>query len=853
MLLFLLLLCAREGSAQTQDMLRKAKAMGFSEEMIRSQMKGAGGTTVGKETAGKGGTGNTNALTPWDEADPFDRERKKLEELLEQQERRKNMRDSLDKVVFGREIFSFKNLSFEPDYNMATPVDYRLGPNDEVIVDVWGDSEANYRQKISPDGTIYIENAGLIPLAGLTVEEAEKRLKARLSDIYAGLEDRSHNVEIKVSLGQIRSIKVNIVGEVQVPGTYTLPSLASVFNALYAAGGVNDIGTLRDIRIYRGNRQVARLDVYDYLLNGKYDANVRLQDNDMVIVGAYGNLVNVTGKVKRDRIYELRKGESLQDLLKYAGGFTGDAYTENIQVNRKNGSRYQIFTVSRDNFPGFVMQDGDSLHVGGSIQMYENRVAIRGAVWRPGNYELGRETATVVSLLRKAEGLKGDAFTHRGQITRLRPDFTYEIIPIDIRAMLRGEAPDIALQPEDEVYIPSVYDLRENQYIIVRGEVNKAVAPDKEPVPADLSGIDLSVVSSAKAVKDALKKLGENGRPAYGEHLDFDYTSVAAPEVKRVTSDTIPFKENMTIEDAILLAGGLKESASEAKVLVARRVKDPASTSFTNRIAEEYEFNISRDLKLDPAASGFVLMPFDEVYVRRSPGYQEQQIVAVQGEVLFPGDYVLAARNEKLADLVRKAGGVTPEAYVRGAHLKRMKTVSDIAREETLFRIAQSASGAGRDSLSYTQLKTDSMVVVGIDLERALEFPDSEFNIPLKEGDILMVPQRSNTVKINGAVLYPTTATYKKKARLRDYIFQAGGYVQKARRRPYVIYMNGQVAATRNGFFCKRYPRIEPGAEIVVPMKVPNPNRLGLAEILSMANSATSMAAMITSISNSTK
>lgn len=850
-------------SAQTSDMLKKAQSMGITEEMIKSQLGGnadisdilaspnnstdKGLSSIFKND-NKGTLGSFNTLS----ASELDRERQKLEDIIAEKEVMKKRQDSIDKMVFGREIFTSAILTFEPDYNMPTPVDYKFAANDEVIIDVWGASEANYQQKISPDGTIYLKDAGLIHLAGLTVPEAEQRIYQRLSQIYSGLEEGDGSVHVKLSLGQIRSIKVNIVGEAEVPGTYTLPSVASLFNALYAAKGINEIGTLRDIKVYRDNKEIATLDIYDYLLNGKLEGNIRLQDNDIIIIGPYQNLATINGKIKRNRIFELKKGETLADLIRYAGNFTGDAYTDNLQVYRKNGSRYQIYTVENDNFPGFQIQDGDSIHVGQTIQMYENRIAVKGAIWRPGNYELSERTNTVGNLIKTAEGLKGDAFTSRAQITRMRPDFTFEVIPLNLKAILNGEEPDIPLQAEDEIYIPSVHELKENYYILVRGEVNKAPIEPKNTIDyiaiynEKYKDVDLSGIESQDEFAALVRKLEIQKVKKHGDHLDFDYTTEITPEITRSLSDTIQYRENMTIADAILLAGGLKESASEAKIMVARRIKDPKATAFTNQTAQEFEFSINKDLTLDPTAASFILEPFDEIYVRRSPGYQQQQIVNIGGEVLFPGEYVITSRGERLSDLVAKSGGVTPDAYIKGANLRRMKTISDLAREETLAKLAIDANTTTKnDTIAYDK---KTMYTVGIDLEAALANPGGENDLVLQEGDVLVIPEKLNTVKINGAVLYPNTVTYQNKNNIKDYISQAGGYVERARKRPYVIYMNGHVTATRNGFFYKRYPKIEPGCEIVVPMKSANRRTMGAGEVVSMLNSAVSMAAMITSI-----
>lgn len=841
------------------EMLRKAKSMGFSEDMIKDQLKNSSISTdvLGLSGTTKDGKIDTKALLGVDENS---RERTRIEALADQQTKHAKLKDSLSRVVFGREIFSAKELTFDPVFNIATPADYRLGPNDEVLIDIWGEAEDNFKQKISPDGTVTLKNVGVISLSGLTVKEAQDKIRAVLSKQFTGISDGS--VRVEFSIGQLRTIKVNVVGEVEVPGTYSLPSLATLFNALYLAKGTNEIGTLRDIKLYRAGKEISSLDVYDYLIKGVSTDNYRLQDNDIIMVGPYQNLAIATGKVKRPRIFELKKGESLSDLITFAGGFTGDAYSKNIQVNRKNGSAYQIATVEKANMPGFLMQDGDSINIGQTVNRFDNRVTIKGAVWKEGFYEINR-AKTVLGLIKIAEGLKGEAFTKLAHITRTRPDFKREIIAINIDDLYNGSVSDVELKPEDELYIPSIYDIEERNYILVKGEVNKAIDTSKPPKDylavynKFYRGSGAKDKESNPEYIEVINKLynsqNKTGNPLQQDHLFFDFKKLdSIPNIRRSLSDTISFRENMTIADAILLSGGLKESASLANVTVSRRIKNATSTSFTNNIAKEYIFSIGNDLQLDSAANNFILEPFDEVFVRRSPGYQEQQNVTIAGEVLFPGEYVLSNRATTITDILARSGNLTPEAYPRGAHLKRTLTMDDLTRLQALQRIARDASkNSFADTITSDINSTGTampQITVGIDLDKAIADPSSEANILLKDGDVLVVPQKVNTVKINGAVLYPNTVTYKRDANLKGYISQAGGWVERARKRPYIIYMNGQVSATRSGFLCKRYPKVEPGCEIVVPLKSANKQPMSGMEVLSMMNSALSMAAMVTSI-----
>ena len=773
-----------------QDWIDKAKAAGMTDDQIQQEIakrmgqSGAGQTTSRASDAVI--SDRVIATTPGEDS------------ISPEEQRKRNLPENdLKETVFGREIFSNKNLSFEPDLNIPTPKNYILSAGDELLINVWGDSELNLKLKVSPEGTILIPNLGPVSVSGLTIETAENRIRQELGRIMSTLSGNTDgaNTFVSVSLSQIRSIKVNIVGEVVAPGTYTLPSFATLFNALYAAGGVNEIGSLRGIKVYRNSKEVAKLDVYDYLLNGKYNTNIRLEENDMVIVSPYDQLAVVRGKVKRNRIFEMKKGETLQQLLNMAGGFTGDAYKKDVRIKRKADSRYQIATVTEDKYPTFAMMDGDSLLVDSVIPFYENRLTVTGAVWRPGEYELNGAVHTVKGLINQAAGLKGDEFTGRAQITRLNPDFTTTVVAVDIRGILNGTSPDIELKPEDILNIPSLFDLREPYTIKVSGAVN---------------------------------------------YVD----------------TVLPYRNNLTIEDAIMMAGGLKESAATVNVEVARRIKDTKTYENSNRTAEVFNFELNDNLGLisvdgKNSNSVFTLEPFDEVYVRFSPGYQEQQVVKVDGEITFSGDYVLAEKNSRLSNIIAKAGGITSDAYVKGASLKRQLTEDEMRRLETLLQLSTNKQSRDSVALSLENIKNYS---VGIDLEKALANPGSAHDVVLRDGDELYIPQLQSTVKINGAVTYPNSVTYTKGMSVGNCLSQAGGYNDIARKYPIVIYMNGKVATTKKSFiFFKRYPKVEPGCEIVVPTKTQRDRKTSLAEVLSIASSTTSMAAMVTSIINTMK
>lgn len=685
--------------------------------------------------------------------------------------------------VFGREVFNSELLTFEPNLNIATPDNYVLGPGDEVIIDIWGDSKQTLRQSIAPDGTIIDPQIGPITLNGLTIQEANSRLKNAYSRIYSTMNGEEPTTFMKMSLGEIRSIRVNVMGEVVVPGTYTLPSLASLFHALYCAGGVNNIGSLRAVKVSRGGKPLAEVDIYDYLLKGKSGLDIRLEDGDVIIVPPYQNLVAVSGKVKRPLIYEMKEGEAMADLLDFAGGFTGDAYKEAVRVIRKSGREYQVFNVEKTGFAQFTLTDGDEVSVGAVLDRFENRVEIRGAVYRAGMYALDGQVSTVRQLIEKAEGVRDDAFLNRAVLYRDMPNTMREAQSVDVKALLENRVEDIVLRKNDVLYIPSIYDLSEEQTIAVRGAV---------------------------------------GNPG-----------------------TFNYVEGMTLEDVIVQAGGLRESASVVKIDVARRIKNPKSMDVTNVLAENFTLTLKDGLVID-GNENFIIMPFDEIFVRNSPGYQVQQSVTVTGEVLFEGEYVLSEKGQRLSDLVKKAGGINPDAYVSGARLVRQMNEFERRRVESTLRFAQQGL---RDSIDVSSLNLGNDYYVGIDLRKALKNPGSEYDVVLRPGDRLIVPEYAGTVKISGGVMYPNVVVYEKGAGLKHYIAQGGGALPRAKKnRAFIVYMNGTVAKSKA--FAKAKPA--PGCEIIVPVK---PARRGtsLAEIMSLATSTTSIAALVTSILNNTK
>lgn len=683
--------------------------------------------------------------------------------------------------IFGHDVFTNRNLTFEPSINLATPVDYRLGPGDEVIIDVWGASENTIRQSISPEGTIQVSGLGPVQLSGMTVKDANAYLQREFSKIYSGISGSEPTSQIKLTLGDIRTIQINIMGEVAVPGTYTLSSFSSVFHALYRAGGVNKIGSLRSIKVVRNGKTIADLDVYDYLMKGKVKDDIRLQEGDVIIVNPYESLVRIAGKVKRPMFYEMKPTETVATILNYAGGFTGDAYKKAVRIIRKSGREHQVYNVDEMDYSVFRLDDGDSISVDAVLKRFENRVEIRGAVYRSGLYELSGTVNTVKQLIKKAEGLRGDAFLNRALLDRENEDLSHEVIAVDLGGLLKGTVADIPLQKNDILYIPSIHDLKEEETISIHGEV--------------------------------------------------------------ANPGTFLFSKNMTIEDLLVQSGGLLEAAATTKVDITRRIKDPKSTSFSSVLGKTYSFDIKDGLVVG-GEGDFHLEPFDEVYVRKSPAYRKQQNVVVAGEVLFGGNYALVKKNERLSDLISKAGGITPDAYVKGARLIRKMTEEEQRRQADAVRMAR--MGEGKDSISVEKLNISDTYTVGIDLEKAISNPGSDFDLVLREGDVLFIPEYINTVKISGAVMYPNTVLYKRGESLRYYINQAGGYGNLAKKKKaYVVYMNGTVSRLKS----RDKKAIEPGCEIIVPSKEEK-KRMSTAEILGMGSTTASIAAMIATMVN---
>ena len=693
-----------------------------------------------------------------------------------------NKENKAEDMVFGRNIFNTNNLTFEPNSNLPTPANYRLGAGDEVIIDIWGASQVTIQQTISPDGAINIDNLGLVFLNGMTVNQATKHLRSELDKIYVGLTGNNPTSHLKVSVGNMRTIQVNVMGEVFQPGTYALSAFATVFHALYSAGGVSEIGSLRNIQVVRNGKSIANVDVYDFIMHGKTKDDISLQEGDVIIVSPYEALVKIEGNVKRPMKYEMKNDETVATLLKYAGNFASNAYTRSMKLVRQNGKEYQIFTVDDMNYSVFKLKDGDVLTAEAILNRYENKLEVKGAVYRPGIYEFSGELNTVKQLVLKADGIMADAFLGRAVLHREREDLTREIIQVDLKNILNGSKPDVALKRNDVLYVPSIHDLMEMGNIEVFGEV---------------------------------------ARP--GKYV---------------------YADNMTLEDLIIQAGGLLESASTVKVDVSRRIKDSKSTEVSATIGEMFSFALKDGFVVDGEA-GFILEPFDQVYVRRSPGYQPQTNVIVSGEVLYDGTYALTGINERLSELVKKAGGITPYAYVKGSKLMRKANDEEKKRMKDVLELMQREMGGNADSL---KLEFEDLYSVGIDLEKALAQPGSDADIVLREGDQLIIPEMNNTVKINGAVMLPNTVAYNHKMSVKDYISQAGGYANGARKsKAFIIYMNGQVAEVRGS----GKSQIEPGCEIIVPIKdKTKAEKWNLQTILGIASSLGSLGLTAASVAN---
>ncbi|RIW12417.1 polysaccharide biosynthesis protein [Algoriphagus lacus] len=712
------------------------------------------------------------------------------------------------KKIFGFKLFHNRELNFNPSLSIPTPQTYVIGAGDQLLLDVYGVSQQSFDLTVNPEGKILIPNIGPVQVGGATIEAATSRIKSSLSKIYSGLSGSNPNTFLEIRLGNIRTISVSLVGELSRPGTYTLPSFASVFNALFAAGGPNENGTFRYIQLYRNSKLFAEVDIYDFLTRGEHSANVTVRDNDVIIVQPFRNRVEISGPVRREGFFEMKDGESLEDLLRFAGGFSSNAYKDRITVRRTTSTQMNVEDVAAEEFKNFKPKDGDELKVGELINRFENRVQLSGAVFRPGEYSIPEGGIGIKELIQKGEGLTGDAYTKRAVIYRTKENLTLESMSIDLEGILNGSIPDVKLKREDVLSISSMYDLREEFYVQITGEVN---------IPG-----------------------------AYA------------------------FAEKMTVADLVVKAGGFREAASNSYIEIARRVRNDV----TGKIAEIITLDIDADLKLKPQESDFALQPFDHIFIRKSPGFQRQKLVTVEGEVFYPGEFSLSNATERISDLIKRAGGLNQFAYAKGATLVRRteyfkeKNDSEI-KEENLKSVAEklekddillneaekillerinSKLEAKEELKREEEMKkkklededpdlrlnrlldmSDSAKVkiefkeqelVGINLEQILKNPGSSQDLILMEGDIIRVPKELQTVRMRGQVLFPTTARFEAGRGFKGYISRSGGFTEEARRsKSYVVYANGDVRRTRNLLFVKFYPNLEPGAEIIVPQK----------------------------------
>jgi len=711
--------------------------------------------------------------------------------------------NELKSKIFGASLFQNANPQFEPNLNLATPKNYVIGTGDELMIEIYGYSEASYKLTVSPEGNINIPNIGVVSVSGSTIESASTRIRNSLSSIYSGISNGTTSVNI--TLSNIRSIKVILTGEIVKPGTYTLPSVASAFNALYASGGPTLNGTMRDIRIIRNGRVISTLDVYDFLVNGSLTNNITLQDQDVIFVPPYYKRVELIGQVKHPALFELKTGETFDDLLKYAGGFTEYAYQDRIQVLKNTGRERRIEDLLSSQFSQYEPESGDKFTITRILERFENRVTISGAVFRPGNYELS-PGLTLSMLIKKADGVKEDAFLNLGYITRLKPDLQPEQISFNVANILAGTDPDIQLKKEDKIFISSIFDIKDAYSLKIDGEVRNP--------------------------------------------------------------GTYEYAEGRTIKDLILEAGGFKESATPLRIEISRRMTDTDITSKDGDMAEIFQLDLSKNFTGKDA--DFILKPFDMVFIRTAPGYETQKTVRIEGEVLYPGNYAISKKDERITDIIQRAGGFTPFAYIKGASLKRMGTLSlqaaatrddqialQMEREDdqqTLETITALQDQNAALSQGELQQKINNDYV-GVNFTKILEKPEDKQNLLLRDGDVIFIPKELQTVQVGGEVLSPVTAVYVPNRGLKYYISQAGGFSEQAlKKRSYVVYANGSVKSTKNFLGIHNYPNVEPGAEVFVPKKEFRQRQtISPQAWVGIGSTIASMAAVIFSIINSSK
>lgn len=822
--------------AQIEQLLKRAEASGMTEMQLEmmARERGLPASEIAKLRTRinkiRSGGGSSNATTQ-----PSTSGESQLRGLnfdLEEDVQKEVPMTEEEKRIFGFSVFRNTQLSFTPNLNIPTPKNYVLGAGDQLMIDIYGASQFLYDVTVNSDGLIFIPNVGPINISGLTVDAATNRISNALSNIYSGLRGSNPNTFMSLRVGNIRSIQVSMVGEVFAPGNYTLSSFATVFNALYAAGGITADGSFREIRVYRNSKLVAEVDVYQFLVNGDQKSNIRLEEGDVILIPPVQTRVEIAGPLRRPGLFEVKSKETLEDLIKFAGGFTSNAYPNIGTVMRTTEKELKVENIEKSGFASFNPKDGDSFIFGELLDRYENRVQVSGALIRPGVFAL-EPGMGINDLIKRAEGLREDAFMNRATLYRTRPDFSLEIVTVDIGAVVRGEAPDIALQREDVLNIPSIYDLREEFYVLISGEVNRPGA--------------------------------------------------------------FAFGENMKVADLVLRAGGFKESATPSQIEIARRVKDDVS----GKLAEIFHIDISKDLKITGENADMILKPFDHVIIRRSPGFQRERLVRVEGEVFYPGEYAISNANERISDLLKRAGGLNQFAYPKGASLIRrnefFKAPSDNQiKSQNLMQVKQnSLRRTGRnteaekylleridgkiaerggdlsnkqgglliddfrreaieelvgDTLNVEEISEKTLEMIGIDLEEIVRNPGGVHDLFIQEGDVLSIPKLLQTVRMRGEVLFPTSARFDEGLGFKGYISRSGGFTENARKkRSFVVYANGDVRKTSNFLFFKVYPKIEPGSEIIVPKK-PEKDSIPLQAWIAIATSVATLALVVNNI-----
>lgn len=729
--------------------------------------------------------------------------------------------DTLEKLIFGKSFFSNKNLLFQPNLKIATPQNYIVGPDDELIIDIYGYSEEHYDLIVTSDGYVKIPKVGLVQVGGLTIQEVKRKLISKLSKIFIGLKSEGSglsttNLYASVTLGNIRQINVLVQGEVENPGSFNVPSLSKAINLLYLAGGPTTNGTFRNIEIIRNNKLLGKIDLYDYLIGGILKNDFTLQDRDIIKVGLYENRVTVQGKVKRPLIFEFLPNESLEKVLEnFAGGFAEDAYRQSVKLTRYTSKERKILDVNFDLASSFNLKTGDLIAVESiNTERFENRIKILGEVWRPGDYSLDN-CPTISKLIEKAGGLKENAFTDRILIKRLKSDNTFENISINLKDNKFNQLNDISLKREDEIFVQAKDRLREDYTVTIHGEINFQLeknsttalttsSTDNEKSNVQMDDVESPNITQEEEISEKLKSKEANNKL-----------------LNRQTKLTIPFVANMTVEDLILKAGGLRESANAGYVEVVRRnksIQDLENQSEITKIGQLFKFQINKDLTIDENASKFKLEPFDEVFIRSSSSYQIQQFITLKGEIKYPGVYGLETKNEKISSILARAGNLTNTANIDGASLLRKRKKSEIDDELRKDQIKGLENNYNGIIVQDTESNSSNFEKIGINLQKIITNPGGNEDLIIEDGDILDIPILKQTVKISGEVIHPTTITFKDDFSLRDYINHSGGFTQKsARNKGYVIYANGSIDRTRHFLFFKSYPKILPGSEIVIP------------------------------------